>query len=276
MIIRVPATSANLGPGFDTLGCALAMYAEFSLDAPAGGRAPIDDHHVAMKAFRSGGGDGPLWVTRSLPAGRGLGSSAAMRVGGLVAAAVQRHGPEIDVRDPALGVLKAASRLEGHADNAAAALHGGVVVTVDGEVVALPTSSELMVVVWIPPHATRTSASRRRLPAEVPFGDAVFTVSRAALLVAALATNRFDLLRSATQDRLHQDRRLASQPGTKHALERALEAGALGAWLSGSGPTMACWCLPPQVDDILAMLPTEGRGMALALDRSGTVVLRRG
>jgi len=272
VIIRVPATSANLGPGFDTLGCALAWHAEFRLAAGGSGRPPVDDRHIAWRAFRHGGGTGPLWVTSPLPMGRGVGSSAAMRVGGLAAAAVQRHGAGVDLRDPSLGLLAAASELEGHADNAAAALFGGVVVTAAGEVVALPAVPDLVVIVWIPPQVSRTRASRKALPPAVPFADAAFNVSRVALLVAGLATGRLDVLRLGTQDRLHQDARLEAYPGTRQALEAALDAGALAAWLSGSGPSMACWCRPGETDGVVDALPAQGRTLVLDIDRSGTVV----
>jgi homoserine kinase len=111
MIIRVPASTANLGPGFDALGCALGLYAHLRLDPDPSGRAPVDEHHAACQAFRSAGGTGPLWVSSQIPMGRGLGSSAALRVGGVVAAVVQHHGPDVDVRDPRFHILSTATAL---------------------------------------------------------------------------------------------------------------------------------------------------------------------
>ena len=273
MIIRVPATTANLGPGFDTLGCALGWHAEFRLDDGGTGRAPVDQHHLALRAFRQAGGEGPLWATSSLPMGRGLGSSAALRVGGLVAAAVQRNGAAVDVRDPTHGVLAHATRLEGHADNAAAALHGGITITAEHQVVALPVPADLVVVVWIPPQVTRTAKARRSLPQAVPFADAVFNVARVAMLVGALATDRLDVLAMATADRLHQDLRLEAQTASREALDAARRAGALGAWLSGSGPSIACWCRRHQADQVRRALPASGRVEVLEIAPAGAEVI---
>lgn len=273
MIVRVPATTANLGPGFDTLGCALTWHVELRTTDGATGRGPVDEHHIAVRAFRAAGGSGPLWVTAGLPMGRGLGASAALRVGGLVAALVQQHGPTVDVRDPRHGILADATRLEGHADNAAAALHGGITVTAENEVVVLPVPAELVTVVWVPSEVSRTASARRRLPVEIGFADAVFNVSRVAMLVAALATGRLDVLTMATDDRLHQDQRLRTHPESRHALSAAREAGALGSWLSGSGPSIACWCRRDEAERVSRALPVTGRAMVLDIARSGAEVV---
>lgn len=272
MIIRVPASTANLGPGFDALACALNLYAEFRLQAPPTGQAAIDHRHPASQAFHDAGGQGPLWVTASLPMGRGLGASAAMRVGGVTAALVQRMGPHVDPRDPSHDVLARVSELEGHGDNAAAALFGGLVVTVAGEVVRLPMAVEPVVVLWVPAVSTATGASRRRLPATVSFDDAVFNVGRSSLLVAALTTGRWDVLRIATQDRLHQDTRLAAHRASEAAMQAAFDAGALGVWLSGSGPTVACWCRPEQVDALCEALPDGARVQVAEVDHEGVII----
>ncbi len=273
MIVRVPASTANLGPGFDTLGCALGWHAQVRLDDDGTGRSPVDEGHIALQAFRRTGGEGPLWVTSSLPMGRGLGSSAALRVAGIVAALVQQHGPTIDLRDPIFGVLAGAAQLEGHADNAAAALHGGVTITAGNEVVVLPVPADLVIVVWVPPEVTRTSSARRALPDVVPFVDAVFNLSRVAMLVGALATGRLDLLALAADDRLHQDRRLEGHVTSREALDVARRAGALGAWLSGSGPSVACWCRRDDAPRVCSALPASGRAMTLEIARSGAEVI---
>lgn len=272
MIIRVPASTANLGPGFDVLACALNLYAELRLQAPGPPQTAIDDRHPAAQAFRSAGGQGPLWVTASLPMGRGLGASAAMRVGGVVAALVQRFGPQVDPRHESYGVLDQVGELEGHCDNAAAALWGGLVITVAGEVIRLPMAVEPTVVLWVPPATTATSRSRRRLPTTVSFDDAVFNVGRSSMLVAALAAGRWDVLRVATQDRLHQSTRLAVHPASQAAIQAALDAEALGAWLSGSGPTVACWCRPEQVDAVCEALPDDGRVQVAKIDHQGVII----
>lgn len=276
MIVRVPASSANLGAGFDAVACAVQWYAEVSTSPAVGRHGPIDAHHPAAVAFARAGGTGPLWVPMSLPMGRGLGSSAALRVGGAVAALVQRHGPRVDPRDPEHGVLGLVAELEGHGDNAAAALYGGVVVTVAGEVVSVPVARPPVLVLWVPSTTSATTASRRALPATVCFDDAVFNVGRAALLIAAVSSGRWDALAIATQDRLHQQRRLATQPTSRGALEAALAAGASGAWLSGSGPSVACWCEPEVVAAVDAALPAEGVARVVALDHEGAVILSDG
>jgi homoserine kinase len=276
MIIRVPASTANLGPGFDALGCALGLYAHVSLDPDPSGRAPADEHHGALQAFRSAGGTGPLWVSSQIPMGRGLGSSAALRVGGVVAALVQRHGPDVDVRDPRFEVMRTVTALEGHGDNAAAALFGGVVVTADTQVVGVTLAVEPAVVVWVPEQMSKTASARRRLPVTVPFEDAVFNVGRAALLVAALAAGRVDVLDTASADRLHQDQRLERHPESRQAFAAAVQAGAWGVWLSGSGPTIACWCAPTRVHDVMAALPSNGRARVLSIDHDGVVIDHHG
>lgn len=276
MIVRVPASTANLGSGFDAVACALQWYAEVSLSPGTGAQVPVDTRHPAAVAFAMAGGAGPLWVPRSLPMGRGLGSSAALRVGGAVAALVQRHGPDVDPRRPEHDVLGLVGELEGHDDNAAAALHGGVVVTAAGEVVTVPVPRHPVFVLWVPSTTTATASSRRALPATVPFDDAVFNVGRAALLIAAVSSGRWGALATATQDRLHQDRRLEQQPLSQRALGAALAAGASGAWLSGSGPTVACWCERGTVDSVREALPTEGVVTVVGLDHEGVVVLTHG
>jgi homoserine kinase len=272
VIIRVPASTANLGPGFDVLACALTLYAEFRLRAPSATQEAVDHRHPASQAFHDAGGEGPLWVSASLPMGRGLGASAAMRVGGVTAALVQRYGPQVDPRHPSHGVLARVSALEGHGDNAAASLFGGLVVTVAGEVVQVPLPLEPVLVLWVPTATTPTSQSRRRLPSAVPFDDAVFNLGRSSLLVAALAAGRWDVLHLAVQDRLHQDARLGAHPASAAAMHAALDAGALGAWLSGSGPAVACWCRPDHVEMVCGALPEGGRVVVLNIDNAGVVI----
>ena len=273
MIVRVPASSANLGPGFDALGMALDLHAEVGLldgDLPGGAQA-VDEHHPATKAFRAGGGRGALWVRCSIPVGRGMGYSGAVRVGGLVAATAQRLGVE-SLRGESAEVLRLATELEGHADNVAASLYGGVVATAAGRVVHVPLGFDPAVVVWVPSFTTSTDDSRHRLRSTVPFDDAVFNVGRTALLVAALAGGDVDALRDATQDRLHQAARLAMAEPSREALQAGVDAGAWCGWLSGSGPTIALLCAPDMVDRVIAGLPGSGRSRRMRIDHAGAVV----
>ncbi len=261
MRIRVPATSANLGPGFDALGLALDLHLELSDEGD-----PADETHPGVAAFRSAGGQGPLCITGPVPPGRGLGFSGAARVGGVLAALAQqgRHDPDL--------VLAEAARLEGHADNAAASLLGGVVVTTGGSAVRVPVALDLRVVLWIPARETSTDRSRLELADPVPRADAAGNLARAALLVAALAAGDLDALAHAGGDRLHEPTRFAASPASLAARDAALTAGALTAWLSGSGPTVAAFALPSGADRIAAALPAGARTLVVSIDAHGAVV----
>jgi homoserine kinase len=276
VIVRVPASSANLGPGFDTLGLALSLYLELSFEG-AGGAGPPDtvrteEEHPGVRAFRQLGGTGPVTISSRIPMGRGLGFSGSARVAGLVAALAQRHGPGFHPLDEAEQLLHVATALEGHADNIAPSIFGGVVASAGGHAVRVPLPFEPAVVVWVPPSTTSTDQSRAALCPSVPFADAVFNVGRTALLVAALAAGNIHALRTATEDRLHQDQRFARSPGSRVALEAALDAGAWCGWLSGSGPTIAALCAPDAAHDLAAALPPEGHTKVLAVDTGGAVL----
>ena len=204
--IRVPASSANIGAGFDVLGMGLTLHAHIGVgEAPVGARR-ADEHHPAAVAFAQAGGDGTLWVRSPIPMGRGLGFSGAVRVGGAAAAVVQRHG-RAGLDDPELvaQVLAVAGDLEGHLDNAAASLVGGVVVAVDQQVVSVPLAFDPAVVVWVPgANTTSTDKSRASLEGTVRRSDAVFNLGGVAAFVAACARGESGLLQMATADRLHQ------------------------------------------------------------------------
>jgi homoserine kinase len=266
-VVRVPASSANLGPAFDALAVALDIH----LEVVAGGAQPAPETHPAVRAFRRAGGVGPITVRVRFPGGRGLGFSGAARVGGLVAAYAQQDRPVGPAR---AGILHAAGELEGHFDNVAASLFGGVVAVAGGRAVRVPLPRDLAVVVWIPDRETSTPSARRLLPDRVSFEDASFNVGRTALLVAALAAGDDGALRVATEDRLHQDRRLARAGDTRRAMDAALGAGALAAWLSGSGPTAAALVDPARAFEVAAALPPGGRAEVLAIAASGAIVTR--
>jgi homoserine kinase len=273
MIVRVPASSANLGPGFDTLGMALTLHAEVGAGEAPDGAQEADEHHPATIAFRRHGGEGPLWVKSPIPVGRGMGFSGAVRVGGLVAAHAQRHGNDSEALDASLAeLLQLATELEGHADNVAASLYGGVVATAGGRAVRVPLSFDPAIVVWVPSFVTSTDESRTTLPRDVPMDDVVFNLGRTALLVAALAAGEVAALREATRDRLHQDRRLAAAPPSREALEAALQGGAWAAWLSGSGPCVAAMCAVDDAPDLAALLPGDGHTKILRIDHGGALV----
>ncbi|MFW2332862.1 homoserine kinase [Ilumatobacter sp.] len=273
--IRVPASSANLGAGFDVLGMAVLLHAEIGVGAPPSGAVAADEHHPADVAFRRLGGSGDVWVRSPIPMGRGLGFSGAVRVGGAVAAVVQREGSgALDDAVAMASVMTDVAELEGHADNAAASLHGGVVVVADDLVTRVPLAFDPAIVVWIPDATTTsTDQSRTTLFDTVSRDDAVFNLGRVGTFVAACANGDTGALRVATQDRLHQAIRLAEVPDTAAAMQAGLDAGVWGAWLSGSGPTVAMMCESSRSDEVAAALPRNGHTKQLRIDHEGATVI---
>ena len=244
----MPATSANLGPGFDCLGMALDLWAEVTVEArpealpsPAGPLlAMIEEAARALyqaAQVQTPPGLATTWAPGEMPVARGLGASAAARVGGLMAANALLGDP-LSTEE----MLPLAARLEDHADNAAPALFGGLQVVVEerGRLVHLGVRlpDGLKAVLLVPEMAMPTAESRRLLPRELSREDAVHNVGRAALLMAALSEGRLDLLDAATQDRFHQPARGTLFPAMTDIFESAREAGALCAYLSGGGSTV--------------------------------------
>ena len=269
--VKVPASTANIGPGFDSLGMALSLHFECGTDDTPDGAVLPDERHPAVDAFRRAGGEGSLWVRGRIPMGRGLGFSGAARVGGIVAAHVQR-GVD-DLARVHREVLNLATELEGHPDNVAASLVGGVTASAGGEVAVVPVAFAATVVVWIPDFTTSTDKSRTAMPQQVPLADAVFNIGRATLLVAALASGNREVMREATRDRLHQDRRLADAPASLDTLRTALETRAIAAWLSGSGPTVAVLCDPDDATTVSAAMPVGGSVKVLQIDTDGATIV---
>lgn len=281
--VRVPATTANLGPGFDALGMALGLYDVIWM-APAerptvrasglqGAEIPLGEANLVVRAAQAVAAaagrrlPGPfVRLELSIPIGRGLGSSAAAAVGGAVAANALLGCP---LDEEAL--LQVAAGLEGHPDNAAPALLGGVCAAcLDGHgkvrVVRLDPPRGLVAVAAIPERPVLTAEARRALPSHVPLADAVANIQRVALLVAGLARGRLDVLGEATQDRLHQPYRAHLVPGLYGALEAARRAGAYAAFLSGSGPTV----LALVADGPPSLAEAVGSAMGQALAEAGT------
>ncbi len=272
--VRVPASSANLGPGFDTLGMALSLHFELGLEPleELPDAAPVEAGHPAAVAFRALGGTGDLWVRSPIPSGRGLGFSGAARIAGLVAAVAQRDGG-FDFDRDAAEVMAHAVRLEGHADNVAASLYGGVVATSGDHTIRVPLGFDPAVVCWVPFVETSTDESRGKLPGQLPMGDVVFNLAHVAMLVAALAAGDVDTLQVATGDRIHQDIRFAHVPDSKAALDAMRAAGAWCGWLSGSGPTVAALCPASQAETVAAACPAEGgHAKILRIDHAGATV----
>jgi homoserine kinase len=249
-LVRVPASSANLGPGYDTLAAALALHleleveetGEFSVD-PGGLEVPTGRENLLVRAFESlHPADGIAFRLRSeIPLARGLGSSAAAIVAGLLAA---DHLFELALSREE--VLVRASELEGHPDNVAAAIYGGFVVCGPGEGGA-PAAARfdppggLEGIVVIPAEEVSTERAREAIPAEIPLADAVANVSAVARLVLGLRGADLDLLASGLEDRIHQPRRRELYPRSMELVDAARELGALGATISGAGPTVLVW-----------------------------------
>ena len=232
--VRAPATTANLGPGFDCAGAALELWNELEL-SPSD--EPVDRDHLGVRAFELlAPADGwSFRFTDNVPQARGLGSSASVIALGLVAAAiVAKLEPTADEL-LALGV-----ELEGHGDNLAAALAGGVCLTWGTRIARIADTTPATPVAVIPAARGLTAESRAALPATVPHVDAAFSAGRASLLGAALASGSATLFEAALEDRLHEPYRADGAPLLGRVRER-LPTAALGATLSGAGPTVIVW-----------------------------------
>jgi homoserine kinase len=270
--VRVPATTANLGPGFDALGMALDLHNTVTLGVvprpttpsvevrgEGTERLPRDNRNLALRAaqrvLREARGDFVARITldNAIPVGGGLGSSAAAIAGAMAAANSLLARPF-----PLDDLLRMALEFEPHPDNLAPAFYGGLTVAILGDdgrplVAALPPPRGLRAVVLTPAHAISTHQSRAALPATVTHADAAYNVGHAALLVASLLTGRHDLVGAAMEDRLHQPYRAGPYPAMPAIIAAARQAGATGAALSGSGPSILALCAGPTAPVAAAM-----------------------
>ena len=292
--VRVPATSANLGPGYDAVGLALSLgtrigldrapYASVEVHGTGADLIPRGPDHPAYRAARFvaelvGESDTQFRLVQEndIPPTRGLGGSAAALVGGAVAAN-DLFGGQIAAPD----LLNIVCELDGHPDNAAPALLGGLVIgaLTSGIISAVRLEPKgLKAVVAVPDFAVSTTAARRALPDLVPHRDAAFNVGRSGLLLGALATGEYELLRVAMQDRLHQPYRSHLIPGLEDVIEAAVAGGAYGACLSGSGPTVLAFAPETRAPEIaramqaaFANREVHAAAWALDVDLSGARV----
>ena len=261
VIARVPASTTNLGPGFDVLGLALQLYSKVTLETTEtetqvivkgvdADKIPSTPEHIAFRAvelvFDRSGSKRPkgfkLEIENGIPAIRGLGGSGTAILGGLLTANALCGTP---FSDPEL--LNFATELEGHPDNVAASLYGGIVVSAqestEVNTVRLTCPPILSIVLAIPDFPLSTEQARNVLPTSVSYADAVYNTSRSTLLIASIITGQFEMLRIAMKDRLHQPYRTSLIPGFNDVAEAATHAGALSVALSGAGPTIAAYCL---------------------------------
>lgn len=287
--VTVPATSANLGPGFDTLGLALSLRDELEAEVTAGGLVvevdgagaagvPRDETHLVVRAMRAAfaamGATPPglrLHCRNLIPHGRGLGSSSAAIVAGVSLARALVAGGQLLLDDDAL--FRLAADIEGHPDNVAPAFYGGFVICGREDdqwyAVGAGVDPRVSAVVFVPPDPVETTVARGLLPAVVPHADAAANSGRAALLVAALA-GRPEHLLAATRDYLHQDYREAAMPASL-ALVRALRADRVPAVISGAGPTVLAFA--GAGDAALAERCPQGWAVhVLDLDGAGVLV----
>jgi homoserine kinase len=261
-LVRVPGSSANLGPGFDVLAAALSLHLELevqetgtfavetSLDVPR------DCDNLVVRAFeRLHPADRfEFRIASDIPLSSGLGSSAAAIVAGLLAA---DHLFELDA-----DVLSLAAELEGHPDNVAAALNGGFVVCDGARVHRFEPPMGLEAVLVVPNETLATAEARSALPSQVPLSDAVFNVAHAAILMLGLARGDWELIGEGLRDRLHQPFRAELYPRSAELVERASALGALGATISGAGPSVLVWCLYEQTGRVVEELEREVVGWA--------------
>ena len=262
--VKVPATSANLGPGFDCVGLALDLWGSITLSR-RGGHGERDAMATmaitaARRVYEKLGKTVPPLSAHyqgDIPIARGLGASAIARAGAVVAANALT-GDKLEADD----LLAIAASLEGHADNAAPAIFGGFQVTVsEGDFisrVSVPLPRGLSAVLFVPELRMPTRESRKLLPESLSRADVVHNSSRTALLVAAIASGRFDLLNTATQDKLHQPARSALFPEMFSIFDAARDAGAHCAYLSGSGST------------ICALATENAEAIGAAMSKAGT------
>ncbi|MCW2785508.1 MAG: homoserine kinase [Marmoricola sp.] len=288
--VVVPATSANLGPGFDCLGLALDLHDRLTAEVVPDGleievvgegerNLPRDERHLVVRSMRAAfkvlGVEPPglrLQFENAIPQSRGLGSSSAAIVGGLaLARALVLDGERFD--DDSLLFL--ANKLEGHPDNVAPAVIGGFVIAGQNadEVWALsaPIAESIAAVAFVPPTGVSTEAARGLLPDEISHHDAAANTGRAAVLVAALAGAPDQLLRG-TEDFLHQGFRASAMPAS-YALVQSLRAEGLAAFISGAGPTVLVLGTAADLDGVTARCPEQWAAHALAVDHAGVRVV---
>ena len=294
--VRVPATSANLGPGFDALGLALALHDEVKAEVTGGGLAiqvtgegagvaAAGERHLVVRAMRAGFaaaglGQPPglaLRCANAIPQGRGLGSSAGAVVAGLLAARALAGDLAPSADDELLAL---ATAFEGHPDNAAACLAGGLTIAWQAgagpRAIRLDLAPAIAPVACVPASSMATEAARRALPATVPHADAAANAGRAALLVAAL-TRAPELLLDATRDLLHEPYRVPLMPATAEVIGRLRSAG-IAAVLSGAGPSVLALTVtgqtpgPAGVDSIVSRVGKQWHVTPLDVDRQGATV----
>jgi homoserine kinase len=289
--VAVPASSANLGPGFDSLAVALTRHLRVQVEpgngestnsqaAEIAGEGDLVLQAMQHVATHVGEKLPPVCVhvESEIPVARGMGSSAAALLGGMIAGN-RLTGEQLTCED----ILTLSTAIEGHADNLAAALYGGVslAIPVDTgqDVVQLGLNMDIKAVIFIPDKAALTRDARAAIPTQIPREDAVFNASRCALLVHAFATGETSLLREAMRDRIHQPYRSSLYPHLNAVIASAMQAGACGSSLSGSGPSVLALAKVDSANAVAEAMKlagsangVHGRCLELDIDRTGVQV----
>jgi len=274
MIVSAPGSSANLGPGFDTLGLAIDVNFSIALnEQPRGGFwEPATDSHPAVVSYKKAGGVTELslmWLQSHIPYARGMGFSGAARVAGAYAALIQNGEDEIAARDIAFRI---AGDLEGHDDNAAPSAYGGFCVTTGGHVMRFDCQPELQglnLVIFRPDVKTSTKESRASLPTNFTKDQVTANIGNVAMLVGMLASNTFndDVLKLVSDDSVHQPSRLAACVPSKLAFDRLKSLDSCGVWLSGSGPSVAAFVEEEKVDSVINELKAIEYGCSFQVSK---------
>ena len=260
--MRVPASSANLGPGFDVMGAALDLHMEVEVvetghfGVHTDLRIARDRRNLIVRGFAAlrPADDFEFTIRSDIPLSGGLGTSAAAIVAGLVAAdSIFELGADL---------LAEATKLEGHPDNVAAALLGGFVLCSNGHAERFDPPPGLECLLVVPAQAVRTQKAREALPSRIPVADAVFNIAHASLLVLGLARGDLGLVARGLGDRIHQPRRAHLYPRSWELVQSAKGLGALGATISGAGPTVLVWCDFESTGAVFARLQERAEGWA--------------
>ncbi|MEY3567478.1 MAG: homoserine kinase [Actinomycetota bacterium] len=272
----VPGSSANLGPGFDVLAMALGAHVRMGFGRD---EHELSDRHPARVAFSAAGGRGEVWFESSIPSGRGLGFSGAAIVAGTIIGLMSREGVAPTdgngfIEERRDEILDRAATIEGHPDNVAASLFGGVVAVADRTVVNIPVGFDARLVVWVPASSTSTSKSRGTLGDVVTRSDAVFNMGRVLMLAEGLRLGDRRLLALGVQDRLHQETRFEAAPRSRAVRDAFVRNGAVVSWLSGSGPSVAALTTVEESAELVRRMrpmveENDGRVLDLSIDVGG-------
>lgn len=296
--VSVPGTTANCGPGFDSIGIACTIYNQIELELVERGGCnvivlgegqdfiPTDDRNIAVKAvnavlkrinYHDCGIN--LRMNNNIPLARGLGSSAAAIVGGLIAAN-EATGNRLSRQE----IFEMATDIEGHPDNVAPAVFGGITISVIKEnhpySVSFMPPRELIMVVAVPDFTLSTNKARQVLPASVPFNDSVFNIGRTAMLIAGLCSGEYQHLKYALEDKLHQPYRESLIPGMKEVFSAAVKCGAFGATISGAGPCLIAYTnknaeeIGKEMVNAFAQAGIKAKSLILGIDQVGAKIIK--